>query len=338
MEQQIAPRARLAWLDILKGFGIILVVLGHVYQNDLVFDWIYSFHMPLFFVAAGFVYKLTPVLKHIKRRLFTVIVPYFSFGLIILFYWYFIERRFRASGDTLLDAFLGLLRGQYNLLEFNVHLWFLPCFFLTVVLFNILVNIDKKKRLAFAVSALATLLFILFDLPELPWGINRVCQYIGFYALGHLMACVNAHQLVQKQHKAVQGAIAVALLALNFALVAFLPDIPHRAPDHVLYLVIAAVGVLAFMTASLLIQKAHWLECLGRSSLTILCLHGPVYRVIVKILSMVLSTSTDAVRMNALFAILCSAVTLGICFLCHFVIARILPWMVGQKPKPKKAV
>lgn len=38
----------LSWLDIVKGMAIILVVIGQVYSNSIVFDWLYSFHMPLF--------------------------------------------------------------------------------------------------------------------------------------------------------------------------------------------------------------------------------------------------------------------------------------------------
>ena len=36
-------------IDILKGIGIILVVLGHVKPEMYVEKWIYSFHMFLFF-------------------------------------------------------------------------------------------------------------------------------------------------------------------------------------------------------------------------------------------------------------------------------------------------
>ena len=56
---------RIEWLDSLKGFAIFLVVVGHVvlgyiraetfmeYQWDLqlIYDLIYSFHMPLFFLS-----------------------------------------------------------------------------------------------------------------------------------------------------------------------------------------------------------------------------------------------------------------------------------------------
>lgn len=54
---------RIFYLDSLKGILIILVIVGHViqyghglnydYNNDLVFRFIYSFHMPLFFFISG---------------------------------------------------------------------------------------------------------------------------------------------------------------------------------------------------------------------------------------------------------------------------------------------
>lgn len=176
---------RLPWLDVLKGIGIILVTVGHVYSNRVIHNWLYSFHMPLFFFAAGWVYKEKPILIDIKRRLQTIMVPYFSLGLLILTYWQLIERKFRDSDMSFMNSFFGLFSGQYDYLDFNVHLWFLPCFFMTVVLFNILVNIGDKKA-AYITSALMNLVYVVFHMPGLPWGINWIFKYIGFYALGAL--------------------------------------------------------------------------------------------------------------------------------------------------------
>lgn len=92
------------YLDIFKGIGIILVAIGHIYHNSIIFNWIYSFHMPLFFFAAGWVYKEKPILEDIKRRIQTIVVPYFCFGTLTLIYWQFIERRFRDSNMSFESA------------------------------------------------------------------------------------------------------------------------------------------------------------------------------------------------------------------------------------------
>lgn len=42
---------RIEWVDIAKGIGIICVVMGHIFQSQmLAHKIIYLFHMPLFFI------------------------------------------------------------------------------------------------------------------------------------------------------------------------------------------------------------------------------------------------------------------------------------------------
>lgn len=62
---------RLSWIDEVKGAAIILVVLGHAamwvdrgnyynaYIAGYIFDAIYAFHMPLFFLISGYLYEMT---------------------------------------------------------------------------------------------------------------------------------------------------------------------------------------------------------------------------------------------------------------------------------------
>ena len=48
------PNKRLYYLDMAKGVGIFLVILGHIeYLDPDIKRWISSFHMPLFFVVGG---------------------------------------------------------------------------------------------------------------------------------------------------------------------------------------------------------------------------------------------------------------------------------------------
>ena len=45
--------------DVMKGIGIILMLVGHVPSTDWLYHFIYSFHMPLFMFASGFIYNMT---------------------------------------------------------------------------------------------------------------------------------------------------------------------------------------------------------------------------------------------------------------------------------------
>lgn len=51
--QNSARQNRISWIDIARGIGICLVVMGHVYRSNPVLMWICSFHTPLFFILSG---------------------------------------------------------------------------------------------------------------------------------------------------------------------------------------------------------------------------------------------------------------------------------------------
>lgn len=51
---------RLYYIDAIKCIGIIFVILGHHLQGaDSFIHWIYSFHMPLFFIVSGILFKIS---------------------------------------------------------------------------------------------------------------------------------------------------------------------------------------------------------------------------------------------------------------------------------------
>lgn len=321
MRAEQSRAERLSWLDVLKGIGIVLVAIGHIYSNRTVFNWLYSFHMPLFFLAAGWVYKEKSVLIDIKRRIQTIVVPYFSFGLLVLLYWQVIERRFRNSDMSFMDSLLGLFSGCYDNLDFNVHLWFLPCFFVTVALFNILVNLGGKK-IAYIVSALMSLIYVVLPMPELFWGLNRVFKYIGFYAVGVFLA---GRETKIADRNVGTGVAAVVLLTVNFLLSLY------NLTTGLMWFVTALIGVTAMILISQIVNENKILQYFGRISLIVLCIHGPVYRIVVKIVSIPLHRGTDAVRGNILLVMIVVTVTMLICSMAYEVVVRIAPWMVGTK-------
>lgn len=43
--------------DIMRGIGILLMMLGHIPIEGVAYNVIYSFHMPMFFILAGYFAK-----------------------------------------------------------------------------------------------------------------------------------------------------------------------------------------------------------------------------------------------------------------------------------------
>ena len=52
-------KERLDYIDKARGILIILMVIGHVWQSGPVFDVIYAFHMPAFFIISGILMQHT---------------------------------------------------------------------------------------------------------------------------------------------------------------------------------------------------------------------------------------------------------------------------------------
>lgn len=87
-------------MDIARGIGIFLVVLGHSFPDDkfnnnflyaYIYKFIYSFHMPLFFIISGFfAYKVYNILnlsqykKFIEGKFKRLMIPYFAISLIAI--------------------------------------------------------------------------------------------------------------------------------------------------------------------------------------------------------------------------------------------------------------
>ncbi|MDY5233129.1 MAG: acyltransferase family protein [Faecalicoccus sp.] len=320
---------RFSYIDILRGIGIFFVVLGHIYYNDVAYRWIYSFHMPLFFFAAGWVYKEKPVRDDIKKRLQTIVRPYFCFGMATILYWQLFEKSFRSADISFIQAIEGLVSGMYEHLSFNVHLWFLPCFFIVTVLFNALVRIGKKYRydLSFPVVLCMSAIYIFAGLPSLPWGIDKAFGYILFYKIGSFFSLSKADKRLQAHSISYQRVCIVFLLTMSF----FFSYCSIN--QGIMWYVTAMLGIVSAWIFSVLLHKNRILEYLGKISLVILCVHGPVYRILIKVVSILLCWSTDAVRENFILSLFLTVLTLALCGICFQIIKRFFPWCIGRQRK-----
>ena len=91
---------RILYIDKLKGFAILFVVMGHltdkslVNEGNLLNDIIYSVHMPLFMFLSGlFAFNKTTTFKNMLYKRFSrLMMPYFFIGGGV-----FADERFRLS-------------------------------------------------------------------------------------------------------------------------------------------------------------------------------------------------------------------------------------------------
>lgn len=129
---------RVLWVDIAKAYGMLLVFYGHLLEKlidlgnvaaFLQFKFIYSFHMPLFFLLAGYTSKNNSLSykEFLRLNLTSRIIPVIFFNLLAM--------TINIYQDSLLGSlhWNNYLFGLINLLKghpvYNVVTWFLVCLF-----------------------------------------------------------------------------------------------------------------------------------------------------------------------------------------------------------------
>ena len=148
---------RLIYLDSLKGFSIILVILGHLYlaydSDSFIFSFLTCFHMPIFIYVSGFLSSKKNQIsfwKYIKKRTKLLLLPYVSFCLINVF----------IDGiDSLFSYFLGFTRGG---------LWFLPTIWLMNIIHYSILSVKLSKKSFFLIIIIEELILLILRccLPE----------------------------------------------------------------------------------------------------------------------------------------------------------------------------
>ena len=163
-------KKRLEYFDVVKGIGAILVLLGHL-QGDQIFsyspyflpmcEWIFSFHMPLFFIVSGMLIKYRDDISKdynqtVKKRFKGIMIPYFWFSFFYMTVVIFALIKGEIAPYTL---YLNLFY-VFSMYGMSV-LWFLPALFLGEILFIFLIKKFGDKKGAGCVYALGAIALIL---------------------------------------------------------------------------------------------------------------------------------------------------------------------------------
>lgn len=137
-------------VNILKALAILLVVSGHLEFSLLGMFTPYSFQLALFFFISGYLFKdkyIDDVFTFVKRRVQTLLVPYFLYNAFYLGVTVLIAKltgHFWGKEITLKNFFITpFLNGhQFDL---SCPLWFVTQLFMTMIVFLFLFRTLKKS-------------------------------------------------------------------------------------------------------------------------------------------------------------------------------------------------
>lgn len=233
-------KERLIWADSLKGWLMLLVILGHAIQHtfgtdcysDHLWNMIYSFHMPAFMAVSGWLAfrnatssKLmncdwTGCLNGCKRRSLQLLMPYFVWSFVSFF-----------------------MKGEYTLqqvgqmfLQPDRSFWFLWVLFWIYVIFNLAQLVASKLKVNEMLLILGTclLLFVVMVVMEIRvFGFQFLAYYFLFYALGY---CLHKYEELSLLKRIYEPYVTIALTLIwgglawgwtMHGLPSWMPAIPH---------------------------------------------------------------------------------------------------------------
>lgn len=248
-------KQRSIWADSLKGWLMILVVLGHAIQNVVaeydtnhLWNIIYSFHMPAFMAVSGWFAYRTPrhlpgnqyviegVKETLRRRVDQLLVPFFCMSLLSF-----------------------ILRGDYTFMELSniilypdKYFWFLWVLFWINAIFIfdkwIAMKSNVNELIPIGVSCLV-LLVAMVGMEIRMFGFQFLAYYFLFYALGY---CIRRFGFLQ-----VRGRLSLFLLSGVWLIMAWswnmhklpgwMPEMPYVPTTLLQYAYRGLTAVLAIL-------------------------------------------------------------------------------------------
>ena len=275
MKSQQPSQGRVSFYDIAKGIGIILVYIGHVTPYHEVRQFIYSFHMPLFFVISG-------MLLHEDK--YSLNVFFISRAKSLLWpAFYFSVFAYLCSLFTENISMPGLL------VDLPSALWFLPVLFCAEVVVFSLWNIIRSKLYRAMLCVVLSCIGMYLDSMGIdwPWSLNAVPIAAMFLGLGNIVKDYYPRIKSYNYHMII-SVIGFALILLFVLLSKETTSIHenHFALNYWFGIFLAVVGIAATLSLSYIFDRIEackvkrLLTMFGRYSLDIYGLHFTLLSVI----------------------------------------------------------
>lgn len=274
-------KKRLNFIDNARGLAILLVVFGHCIPGEgLVKVWIFSFHIPLFFIISGYLLGLKDeneldINELVQNRIKTLILPYFIFSICLAVFYLLLD--FISKGLTIDKIQEYIIRiVTFQGME---SLWFIPCLFLAELIFTyMLLNLKK--------SYIAVLIGISLISAVLGSGISnkiirvllRSCVATLFILCGYLL---NRYNFKIKYSWAV--IILMILTNIIFSKYNGFVGLGSFELNNIfLYFIFSIVGSYGILLFFLRIDKIenNVLKFYGINAIIVLCTHNIVLEII----------------------------------------------------------
>ncbi len=338
-------------IDTLKGAGIMFVILGHISLTPTALKvWLYSFHMPLFFICSGLVFSLNRYKDYksfIKAKVNSIVVPYFCLGMVL---WLlknclnFVKQIY--NGNTITDWKLGqtaisLVLG-HRLHHYYFSLWFLCVLFFSELVFYFIEKFAQKTtvRRRVIVYILTAILAVMIEWIVLKFikgwflSLDLVPAGIAFLSVGRLFRIINDNCKVSFQQK---WQLPIALLSsvftcvLNYRISGLTDLYSCNIGNPLLYFSSAITGSWFIIILLSQLGEMNPVEYLGKNSLIIYAFQNSFCIPAAKLVNSFLKNRFGLLSDRIAQWLVIISITLILSVILVELINHFFPWMLGRK-------
>lgn len=323
-------KARLNYIDITKGLGIFSVVLVHLtVSQSLLSQIVLSYCVAMFFIVSGFLFsgKKEPRV-FIASIIQKMLIPFIIYQIIDMVYTLVMYLIKNGSGSSIKEVIKIIIKASYvtGSANSNGPLWFLITLIYVEVIFYFLLRLNKK----YVLNAVAAVMFILgffvkekllFRFGQIPSSF--VLFYMGFCSRGVI------RKISESGIKWVYFICSLVMFGLLCRINGF-TELAARNFGRIypVYYVEVFSASIAILSLSMIIGKCRPVEFLGKNSLTIMCCHYEINRLLIPYLFRLAGKET-MLENYLVEIILAVAVTAFMVPVCIFV-NRYIPVLTGK--------
>ena len=292
-KKTVVSENRIAWIDVSKAICIISIILGHLNGAQPVFytgltinDIIFSYHVPVFFILAGFTFKKQVIsrdyINHKFRRLMGAYFTTCAFILLMDSLNLLIEREASIKNIThawaadIIRSFFasGTIRsfGSIQMESMIGAIWFLPVLFFSLIFMQILENHLPDMRKQYALLGILTIaVLIIRDMLWLPFSILCVPPCTLLIRMGIDFRKYRLLDRIKPMYATALTAFTAWALYHGYGRLYLVTD---TFADLGLSLALAAAASTFIMLLSRILSKIRYLQFIGRNTLILLCVHN----------------------------------------------------------------
>lgn len=208
-------KERIGYLDAAKAVAILLVILGHCPMDELgacgkyLHRFIYSFHMPLFFVVSGMFFRADVTRTIVGEKFRAYCLPYLLIGGVVS-----VVEIFWGEGWRIFFGTQGVPARFASLPSIPGcgPLWFLLAIFWGMVILNVVFTYIRKENQMVVILIVAALGVLSARLVRLPFSIQAGCLAVPYFYVGREMRDRGIVELLCKSRPIV-GWLAVCWLS-----------------------------------------------------------------------------------------------------------------------------